>query len=362
MDTLAHSSAVNHGSGLIELASNPYAAMPSLHSADALIVGFAMASLVKSRWAAISGRSGPMGLVLGDGDRQPLLARHRRRRESRSSPGDRRLAQAGCAGSRFAAAIGAGSPRLMGTRAGEPTAPQLHDAARASPRSIAGLSGPAHAGRLTLAGVDPLPGRRRCSSTSSTSRPASSSARRRALRDRERSSTSSTARLPGERQGDAVRSVPRLDHRPHGRGVHARPRSAWCSCATERVGRLPRVRGDRRLVPRQLRAGRAEAIGSRPTSASAPAPNGSSSSRSAWPSRRWVAPVRCRGARGGRLAHRAPAHPLRAQAPTRTAVAHPAIVLAVWLLAVLTDAASSFGCPPLSSARSSVRSRAAEGT
>ena len=53
VDTLAQSSAVNHGSGLVELASNPYAAMPSVHAADALIIGFAMATLVKSRWAAI---------------------------------------------------------------------------------------------------------------------------------------------------------------------------------------------------------------------------------------------------------------------------------------------------------------------
>jgi hypothetical protein len=53
VDTLAQSSAVNHGSGLIELASNPYAAMPSVHAADALIIGFAMATLVKSRLAAM---------------------------------------------------------------------------------------------------------------------------------------------------------------------------------------------------------------------------------------------------------------------------------------------------------------------
>jgi hypothetical protein len=53
VDTLAQSASVNHGSGLIELASNPFAAMPSVHSADALIIGFAMATLVKTRWAAI---------------------------------------------------------------------------------------------------------------------------------------------------------------------------------------------------------------------------------------------------------------------------------------------------------------------
>jgi membrane-associated phospholipid phosphatase len=53
VDTLAQSSALNHGSGLVELASNPYAAMPSLHAADALIIGFAMTSLVRSRWAKL---------------------------------------------------------------------------------------------------------------------------------------------------------------------------------------------------------------------------------------------------------------------------------------------------------------------
>jgi membrane-associated phospholipid phosphatase len=51
VDTLGASSALNHGSGLIQLASNQYAAMPSIHAADALILGFAMASLVRSRVA-----------------------------------------------------------------------------------------------------------------------------------------------------------------------------------------------------------------------------------------------------------------------------------------------------------------------
>jgi membrane-associated phospholipid phosphatase len=50
VDTLSHSSSLNHGSALVELASNPFAAMPSLHAADALIVGFALASLVRTRW------------------------------------------------------------------------------------------------------------------------------------------------------------------------------------------------------------------------------------------------------------------------------------------------------------------------
>jgi PAP2 superfamily len=40
-----------HRDGLVTLASNPYAAMPSLHSADALIVGVFLFSLSRSLWA-----------------------------------------------------------------------------------------------------------------------------------------------------------------------------------------------------------------------------------------------------------------------------------------------------------------------
>jgi membrane-associated phospholipid phosphatase len=57
VDTLAEFASLNHGSGIVELASNPYAAMPSLHAADSLLVGLVMASVVRSRpvkllWAA----------------------------------------------------------------------------------------------------------------------------------------------------------------------------------------------------------------------------------------------------------------------------------------------------------------------
>ena len=38
---------LNHGSGLVQLAANPYAAMPSLHAADALIVGVVLAAVVR---------------------------------------------------------------------------------------------------------------------------------------------------------------------------------------------------------------------------------------------------------------------------------------------------------------------------
>jgi hypothetical protein len=49
VDTLALFSSVNHSSAAIELASNPYAAMPSLHAADAIIVGVTMAAVVRWR-------------------------------------------------------------------------------------------------------------------------------------------------------------------------------------------------------------------------------------------------------------------------------------------------------------------------
>jgi membrane-associated phospholipid phosphatase len=53
-DTLGSIGGLNHGSGLVELASNPYAAMPSLHAADALIVGVTLAYICKNRVAKIA--------------------------------------------------------------------------------------------------------------------------------------------------------------------------------------------------------------------------------------------------------------------------------------------------------------------
>jgi hypothetical protein len=46
VDTVA-TFGINHGSGFIQLASNPFAAMPSLHAAGALIVGVTLAFIVK---------------------------------------------------------------------------------------------------------------------------------------------------------------------------------------------------------------------------------------------------------------------------------------------------------------------------
>ena len=53
VDTLGRSEVLNHGTGLVQLVANPYAAMPSLHSADALIVGVTLASAATSRWGRL---------------------------------------------------------------------------------------------------------------------------------------------------------------------------------------------------------------------------------------------------------------------------------------------------------------------
>jgi membrane-associated phospholipid phosphatase len=50
-DTLAAHSTVNHSSTFVAFASNPYAAMPSLHALDALLVSVVMAGVVRRWWA-----------------------------------------------------------------------------------------------------------------------------------------------------------------------------------------------------------------------------------------------------------------------------------------------------------------------
>jgi membrane-associated phospholipid phosphatase len=52
-DTLAAHSTVNHSSTFVAFASNPYAAMPSLHALDALIVSVVMATVVRRVWVKL---------------------------------------------------------------------------------------------------------------------------------------------------------------------------------------------------------------------------------------------------------------------------------------------------------------------
>jgi membrane-associated phospholipid phosphatase len=49
VDTLARTEPLNHRTGIVELFANPYAAMPSLHAADAVIIGVALAAVVRPR-------------------------------------------------------------------------------------------------------------------------------------------------------------------------------------------------------------------------------------------------------------------------------------------------------------------------
>jgi PAP2 superfamily len=52
-DALDSVSGINHGSAFISLASNPYAAMPSLHAADALIVSVVLVTVCRHWWAKV---------------------------------------------------------------------------------------------------------------------------------------------------------------------------------------------------------------------------------------------------------------------------------------------------------------------
>ena len=47
VDSLSHFGGLNRGSGFLQIATDPYAAMPSLHAADALIVGVTLALVVR---------------------------------------------------------------------------------------------------------------------------------------------------------------------------------------------------------------------------------------------------------------------------------------------------------------------------
>ena len=76
---------VNHSNGALAALANPYAAMPSLHAADALIVGVFLVSLCRRWWAkAALGALAGLGLVLRPRDGEPLPARRRGRDRRRA--------------------------------------------------------------------------------------------------------------------------------------------------------------------------------------------------------------------------------------------------------------------------------------
>ena len=50
VDTLTNFG-INHNSAIVRADANPYAAMPSLHAADSLIIGVGLFFIVRSKWA-----------------------------------------------------------------------------------------------------------------------------------------------------------------------------------------------------------------------------------------------------------------------------------------------------------------------
>jgi len=62
--SLSQFASLNHGSGLINFVANPYAAMPSLHAADALIVGIVLCVII-ARNVFAEGRPGALWPALG---------------------------------------------------------------------------------------------------------------------------------------------------------------------------------------------------------------------------------------------------------------------------------------------------------
>ena len=89
---------VNHSSALLQTFGNSYAAMPSLHAADALIVGFFLVStLPHDLGEGALGALAALGLVLRDRDCEPL--RPRRARRNHASPSCRCWRRPGCRGS-----------------------------------------------------------------------------------------------------------------------------------------------------------------------------------------------------------------------------------------------------------------------
>ena len=159
VDTLARSAAVNHGSGVIEFTANPYAAMPSLHAADALIVGVVDgADRPAPRGRRRSGWPGRPGC--GSPSWRPATTSGSTSRPESSSPRWRRVVYRPAAG----------APARGRREQGRGAQGGLHS--RRAPARVALHGRPGaharHAERAHRRGSDALRGRRRCSSTSST--------------------------------------------------------------------------------------------------------------------------------------------------------------------------------------------------
>ena len=233
-----------HRDGLVQLLANPYAAMPSLHAADALIVGVVLFSRLQA--LVVEGALGDLaglGVVRGDGDRQPLLARLPRRARSwrcsrwRSSTARPSAALSPLVGRNrppVDAATGCPPATLLPsdemTRAAAIKHGYTTGARTLATRSVGGLART----RITpnaltrAASCCASPRRSSCSSSASNEILFYWLGRDRVRRRLGARHPRRRAR-PGGREDDAVRRVPRLDDRPGERGLHAHRRSRTSS-------------------------------------------------------------------------------------------------------------------------------------
>ena len=249
VDTIAYYVNVKHDSGLVALFFNPYAAVPSMHVAFALLISVPALLVVRSRVAKVLWALYPLrGRVRRDRDRQPLVHRRRRRggrrrrlgagRDARAAracgrlhgPGQRRRARRppkrgfttlhgddgvkGWAHGAFGTGPFAGRP-ANGFQAGRalfvgPTAAELREnvrdrliESRLTPNSIS-MTGPRAERRGSRArhAAPVLPRRRR-------------------VHRRQPDGHARRALLAHVRQGDAVRRLPRLHARPDRGGDRA---------------------------------------------------------------------------------------------------------------------------------------------
>ena len=359
-DTLGQFGGLNHGSGLVELAANPYAAMPSLHAADALIVGVVLASVVRHWLVKVLWLLWPVvGLVRRHGDGQPLLARRRRRRRaSARSPlaiiYRRRIRASSHASSLIAECyerVRRTPPGQAGLHDGRALAcVALDRRARAHARDAERAD---HRRRVAL----PRGGSARLLRV--PQRVALLLARRRPCSSSARSSTSSTARSPAP-AARRRRSAPSSTRPPTGsaRASMLGAIALVFSRQGNEVALASAVRRGRRLVPRQLHArqGRgARAQGRRRDRLARRARRGDHGRARARAVGR--AAVGDLPARRHGLVHRGPADPGRphAAATMTSRLVRASTISAISLIA---QGASSFGCPRALKSRLGRRGRA----
>ena len=112
VDTLNDFSDVNHDSALAKIFINPYAAVPSMHCAFAMMIGATGIMVCRHWWSKAWWAFWPLLVSwVDDRHRQPLLGRRRARLDGRARAAlDRPAARAGPAGSLGLPRCGARTP------------------------------------------------------------------------------------------------------------------------------------------------------------------------------------------------------------------------------------------------------------